>query len=157
LAELSTKLNTTYLAYGKEGKEKALNQVAQDANAAKLSVQAAAARCAVKGNALYRNAAWDLVDRCKEDPKFDIKKVPVEELCDELKKLTPDEREKFVKAKLAERETLQKKIAEVNVQREAFVRAEMKKNPSRADKAFDEAVRGALREQAAGKGIDIPK
>jgi hypothetical protein len=33
----------------------------------------------------------------------------------------------------------------------------MKKNPSAADKAFDEAVRGALCEQAAKKGIHIPR
>jgi hypothetical protein len=156
LADLSAKLNTTYVAYGKEGKDKAENQVRQDANAAKASPQAAAARGVSKGGAMYRNAAWDLVDRLKDEPGFDVKKVPVEDLCDDMKKLTPEDREKYVKDKLAERQALQKQIAEVNARREAFIKAEMKKNPSAADKAFDEAVRGAIREQAANKGIQIP-
>jgi hypothetical protein len=41
-------------------------------------------------------------------------------------------------------------------QREEFVAAERRKNPSKSDQAFDEAVRGALREQAKKKGIEIP-
>jgi hypothetical protein len=32
----------------------------------------------------------------------------------------------------------------------------MKKNEKRGDKAFDEAVRGALRDQAKKKGVTIP-
>ncbi len=157
LAELSAKLNSTYVTYGKEGKQKAANQALQDANAVLEGAPVAAARGATKGSALYRCPTWDLVDRMKEDPKFDIKKVPVEELCDELKKMTPEEREKYVKAKMAERDALQKKIAVCNAAREAYIKAEMKKNPSAANKAFDEAVRSAIREQAAPKGIVIPQ
>jgi hypothetical protein len=156
LAELSTRLNSTYVVYGKEGKAMCENQARQDANAATAGLSVAAARGATKGGGLYRCPTWDLVDRCKEDPKFDIKKVPVEELSDELKKLTPEQREKYVKDKMGEREALQKKIAVCNAAREAYIRAEMKKNPSAGSKAFDEAVRGAIREQAAPKGIQIP-
>jgi hypothetical protein len=156
LAELSAKLNRTYVAYGKEGKEKSENQARQDANASLAGAPVAAARSVTKAGCLYRCPTWDLVDRCKEDPKFDVKKVPVEELCDELKKLTPEQREKYVKDKMAEREALQKKIAVCNAAREAYICDELKKNPSAASKAFDEAVRGAIREQAAPKGIQIP-
>src|SRR5205085_1374592 len=86
LAELSGKLNSTYVVYGKDGKEKQLNQVEQDKNAAAQAPGAAAARAQAKGGGLYRNDAWDLIDRMKNDPKFDIKKVPEDELCEELKK-----------------------------------------------------------------------
>ncbi len=156
LGELSSKLNSTYVAYGRAGKEAAANQVAQDTNAAKAP-GAEPARAQAKASGLYRNEGWDLVDRLKTDPKFDIKKLKEEELCDELKKMKPEEREAWVKKKAAEREELQKKIQELAVQRETYIKAEMKKNPSKADSAFDAAIRGALRKQAADKGIKVPE
>jgi hypothetical protein len=157
LEELSGKLNKTYVAYGKkEGREaKAQNQVEQDANAARVP-GAAPARAASKAGALYRNSDWDLVDRLKEDPKFDITKIPEEQLCDELKKLKPEERVAHVKKQLAEREAIQKEIAEVSKLRGDYIKEEMKKNDKIGDKAFDEAVRGALRDQAGKKGFAIP-
>lgn len=155
LAELSGKLNTTYVAYGREGKEKAENQLRQDANAAKVP-GAAPARAASKVSGLYRNSAWDLIDRLREDPKFSVKDVPETELCDEMKKMAPAEREKYVKDMAAKREGIQKQIGELSRKRADYIRDETKKRPNPADKAFDEAVKGALREQAAGKGISIP-
>ncbi len=156
LAELSVKLNDTYVAYGKLGKDKASNQKAQDANAGKAGAPAEATRALAKGGALYRNSDWDLVDKLKEDPNFDIKKIPEDELCDELKKLKPEEREKYVKDMLAKREALQKQINDLGVKRQNYITDETKKNPSKADKAFDEAVRGAIRTQAEKKGLKLP-
>jgi hypothetical protein len=71
--------------------------------------------------------------------------------------MTPEEREVHVKKMAEKRDGLQKKIADLNVKRQAYLEEQIKKNPSSADKAFDAAVRGALREQAAGKGIKIPE
>ena len=156
LAELSGKLNTTYVCYGQMAKEKAANQVAQDANAAKQGQAAVAARTTTKGGGLYRNSDWDLVDRCKDDPKFDVRKVAVDDLPDNMKKMTPDERVAHVKKKAAERAGIQKKIAELSAKRDVYVKEQLKKNPSKADKAFDAAIRSTLREQAQEKGINIP-
>ena len=149
---LSVKLNTTYLAYGKDGKEKALNQVAQDANALKAGAQAAAARGVSKANALYCTESWDLIDRCQRDAKFDVNKVPVAELPEVMRKMKPEERVKYVKDMTAKRTDIQNQINKLNTKRVAYINEQMKKNPSAADKAFDEAVRGALCEQAAKKG-----
>jgi hypothetical protein len=157
LAELSAKLNTTYCAYGKLAEEKQANQAVQDKNAAAAAPGVAAARAASKAGGLYRNSDWDLVDRLKEDPKFDVKKVPVDELNAELKKMTPEEREKHVKELLVKRSDIQKQINELNTKRQAYITEQAKKNPSKTDKAFDDAVKGALREQAKGKGLDIPQ
>jgi von Willebrand factor type A domain len=154
--ELGAKLNQTYVRYGKEGDTKAENQRLQDANAAKQSAGVAAARNVTKGGGLYRNDDWDLVDRMKNDPKFDITKVPESELCEEMRKMKPEERVAHVKKMAAEREAIQTQINDLSVKRQAYVAEYMKKNASAADKAFDEAVRGALKEQAAGKGIKIP-
>ena len=158
LAELSGKLNTTYVAYGRAEMRRlrVANQAAQDANAAKAP-GAAAGRAVSKAGALYRNSEWDLVDRLKDDPKFDITKVPEKELCDELRKLKPAERVKYVKEKFAQRQALQKEIAELSKQRTEYIKEQMKKTARKGDKAFDEAVRGALRQQAARKGIKVPE
>jgi hypothetical protein len=158
LEELSAKLNKTYVAYGKKDvrDSKVQNQVEQDKNAEKAR-GAAPARAQSKASGLYRSADWDLVDRLKEDPKLDVTKIPEDELCDELKKLKPEERVAFVKRKLAEREAIQKEIMEVSKVRSAYIKEEMKKNDKLGDKAFDEAVRGALRDQASKKGFKIPE
>jgi len=158
LAELSGKLNSTYVAYGRaeQRKAKAENQVAQDRNAAKAP-GAAATRALSKSGGLYRNSDWDLVDRLTDDPKFDITKVPEDQLCDELKKLKPAERVKYVKEKLAQRQALRKEIAELSKQRADYVRQEMKKHARKGDQAFDDAVRSTVREQARKKGIKVPE
>ncbi len=157
LAELGVKLNATYCFAGKDAKLLAENQRRQDDNAYRLSLPAAAARAESKAGGLYRFDGIDLVERLKTDPKFDVKKIAVEELPDDLKKLTPEQREKHVRDLLARRETLQQQINELAGKRENYVREELKKSPSSADRAFDEAVKATLREQAQKKGIDLPK
>jgi hypothetical protein len=131
--------------------------VAQDANAANLGAGTAAVRAQSKAGGLYRFEEHDLVEKLKTEKNFDVKKVPEKELPDELKKLKPKDREKYLKELLVKREKIQKQVAELGKKREAYIQAEVKKNPSKADKSFDEAVRGAVREQAQKKGIEIQK
>jgi hypothetical protein len=157
LAELSAKLNTTYCFAGKDAKALAENQRLQDENALRLGQPAAASRAQSKAGGLYRFEGQDLVERLRQDAKFDVKKVPVEELSEEMKKMTPTQRDKHVRDLLARREELQKQIADLAKKREAYLEAERKQNPNAADKAFDAAVRGALREQAKKKGLEIPQ
>lgn len=156
LNELSGKLNTTYVAYGKDGKEKAENQKKQDDNAAKAAPGAGAARAEAKGGSQYRNDAWDLLDRMKNDPKFDLKSLKEEELCDEMKKLKPEEREGYLKKKAEEREEIKKKIAEVSAKRAKHIEEEQKKAPkSDGEKALDEALKATIRAQAKDKGFEV--
>jgi hypothetical protein len=157
LTELSRKINDTFCFIGKDAKALAENQRRQDDYALRLGVESSASRAQSKGGELYRFNGRDLVERLRDDPKLDVKKIPVEELPDELKKLTPEEREKHVRNLLVKREELQKQIGELAKKRESYIQDELKKRPSAADRAFDEAVRGALREQAKKKGIEIPK
>jgi hypothetical protein len=157
LAALSGKLNKTYVVYGKDGKEKSKNQDEQDANADKEGKGAAAARALSKASGIYRNDTWDLVDCMKNNKKFDLSKVPEKDLPPELKKLKPEKRLAYLKKKAAEREVLQKKIAKLSAQRQAYINKEMKKHKTKADKAFDAAIRATLREQAGKKGIEIPE
>ena len=167
IIKLGDELNKTYVAYGKDGKDRQANQLAQDSNAAKAPAAAgpggapapqvaAIARAESKAGALYRNATWDLVDKMKEKD-FDITKVKEEDLCDELKKIKPEDRLAYLKKKAAERDELQKKISDLSAKRQKTVEQELAKKPKTdADKALDEAFKSVIRDQAKAKGFEIP-
>lgn len=154
LADLSGKLNRTYLAYGEKAKEALGRQTAQDANAAP-SAPAAAARAASKAGGLYDNRGWDLVDRSREEG-FDLDKVPVEELPEEMKAMTPAQRKALLAEKTAERAALAAKVKDLDAKRRAYVQAEMSKKGLDDSKALDRAIRDAVREQAAASGFTFP-
>jgi hypothetical protein len=180
ILKLSDKLNTTYVTYGKQGKDGAANQVAQDANAVKASAAppgagfggrgvaggiaappaapiAALARAESKATMLYNCATWDLVDKMKEKD-FDITKIKEEDLCDELKKIKPEERLAYLKKKADERAAIQKEITELSAKRQKKVDEELAKQPKTdAEKALDDAVKGVVREQAKAKGFEPGK
>ena len=157
LLQLNARLNDTFIAFGnKQAEDKKANQTAQDANAAGAGAPALASRIATKGGALYKNSAWCIVSKAMEDPNFDVSKVPEDQLPEELKKLKPEERVALVKKRIAEREKIQKEIAEVNAKRALYLAEEMKKHATASDKALDTALRTIIREQAGTKGIKIP-
>ena len=157
LLQLNARLNDTFIAFGnKQAEDKKANQTAQDANAAGAGAPALASRVATKGGALYKNSAWCIVSKAMEDPNFDVTKVPEDQLPEELKKLKPEERVALVKKRIAEREKIQKEIAEVNAKRALYLAEEMKKHATASDKALDTALRTIIREQAGTKGIKIP-
>lgn len=154
LAKLADEVNSTYVAYGKD-MWKGKNQQDQTANSAKAGASVLASRVQAQNTALYQCEDWDLVDRCKKDPKFDITKVPDAELSETLKKLTPEKRVAYVKEMSEKRANLQKRIDDLTNQRNNFIREEMKRNPNPGARAFDEALRETLRIQAGAKGIQI--
>ena len=157
LNELSGKLNTTYVPYGADRAKKAENQVAQDVNAAAAAPGAGAARAESKAGKLYDNRSWDLIDKMKDDPKFDLGTIKEEDLCDELKKLKAEDRLPYLKKKAEERAEIQKKIGELSVRRAKHIEVEVKKQPkSGEEKALDEALRSTIREQAKAKGLEAP-
>ncbi|MDY3555465.1 VWA domain-containing protein [Gemmata sp. JC717] len=162
IVKLSEALNNTYVAYGRDGKDRAENQKAQDANATKLAPGGAGAaptvaleRAATKAGALYRNATWDLVDAMKEKG-FDLSKIKEEELCDDLKKIKPEERMAFLKKKSEERDALKKQIGDLSAARQKKVDEELAKKPkTEGEKALDEALKSLIRDQARSKGFEI--
>jgi hypothetical protein len=155
LVEVGAQLNGTYVAYGKDGKAKALNQHAQDRNAAGISAPALAARVVTKNSALYHCEDWDLVDRLKKDPKFDVTKLPEADLPEAMRKLTPAQRVAHVKEMTAKRAALQKQIEELTVQRNVYIAQQLKRQQGDAGRVFDAALRETIRIQAARKGIKI--
>ena len=156
IAELNSLLNKTYIAYGAAGKDGQKRQEAQDLNAASAPAGAAvlSARAASKASANYSNAGWDLVDRAKAKD-FDISKVKDEELPEELRKLSVEERKAYITKKTAEREALQKELQDLTGARGKFVAEKMKETSK--DSTLETAVTGAVREQASKKGVVFEK
>jgi hypothetical protein len=154
LNELSGKLNTTYVGYGRQREAKAAAQAANDSTAAHYNLSSGADRAGAKASRQYDNAVWDLVDASK-NKDFDIKTVKTEDLPEELRKMTPDERAAYVEEKGKEREVIAAEIKELAAKRDSYIKEEVEKKGLSTDKAFDEAVRKSITEQAGKKGFEF--
>jgi hypothetical protein len=153
LVEFSAALNKTYIPFGESGAACATNQWRQDSNAVSLKSAAAVERAATKASAVYRCASWDLVDASK-DEKFDWKSVKVEYLPEILRKLSTDDLKKHVQQSGIERESLQKKIRELQAARQLFVTAKMKELAKENEKeTLEIAIITAIRKQAQAQSF----
>ena len=152
LKVLSSALNTTYIAFaGKKGREGRANQEAQDKNAAGLNADAAVLRSTAKAQVLYF-CSWCLVDTLRRG-KVKIEDVKTEDLPENMRKMTMEQRKGYVDGMYTKRVSIQKRIKELNGKRNVFIAAEMAKRNQKDDKSFDAAVRRAIREQAKRKGF----
>lgn len=155
LAALSGKLNTTYLGYGGQAQEKAAAQSSADASSAKFNSASAADRALSKSSRQYDNSGWDLVDAQKNQKDFDLSKVKEDQLPEEMKKMTLEERKAHIEKKSKERDAIAKQIQELSGKRDAFIKEEVSKKGLDTNKAFDEAVRKSINEQASKKGFQF--
>jgi hypothetical protein len=150
LAALSAKLNGTYVAYGRRGRAALRNQAKQDKNAASAHASTGAARAAAKASAVYSNERWDLVDARKKGKLGGIAK---DALPAKLRAMNSDELRRHLDAKQKTREALKTKIRELSKKRSAYVQQEMKRQGKTEGKAFNGAVKRALRRQAKTKRL----
>jgi hypothetical protein len=121
LAELSGKLNNTYVPFGAGGKAGAANQAAQDKNAGGLGgLEIAAERAITKANVAYRNAGWDLVDAVNSG-KVALKDLKPEDLPEDMRTLDEKGRTDYLAAKQKERESIQSQIKQLSAEREKYI------------------------------------
>lgn len=157
LLELNTKLNGTYVPFGKRGAAGSANQSAQDGNSLGNGGSAnLAQRALAKSWNGYNCASWDLVDATK-GKDFKLDDVKKEDLPKELQELSLEEKKAYLAKKSQERDDLQKEINGLGVERQKYIDAEVKKRGLTQDSAFDEAVRKTIREQAGRKGFTFEK
>jgi hypothetical protein len=147
LAKLSSKLNKTYVRYGKNGKSSSERQFAQDANAKKLGVAAAAVRAMAKSTPLYDNARWDLVDASKRKG-FDIRKIPNAALPAVMQKMNNADKMKYIATQAGSRRGLQQKIKALSGKRDQAVKAEKTRRGLDGKSAFGVQLKAMVREQA---------
>ena len=158
LSKLSVQINGTFLFYGAEPQRQRLreNQALQDSNAAGLGGGVAAGRAATKAGGAYRFKA-DLVRELAENEEA-LDQIKDEELPAELRGKSEKEQKELVMQKAAERESLQKKIADLSQKRDAYMAEERKKQAAgQSGQSLDEALLGAVREQAQKKDFQFEK
>jgi Mg-chelatase subunit ChlD len=161
LADLGGKLGGTRVAFGEERRRKEM--AGKDKDAAEALAAAGDDLKADRAGAMSKGAGapagpaeaggrWggDLIGAI-EDGSKKLADVKVEELPEDMQKMTPEEREKHVAAKIAERQELKKKIEDLDAKRAQYLKDEMAKLGSKD--GFDGAVQKAIHEQAAKKGI----
>ncbi len=157
LAELSTKLNTTYVGYGRSGAVKANNQKEQDKNAETVAPEASAQRAMAKSSAVYSNPSWDVVDAVK-NKKLDLANADdVAKLSKPMQEMKPAERVQHVEELAQRRAKIQKDIQALGKQRDAHVKKEMEAQGLDESQSFDAKLRSAVREQGAKKGMTFEK
>ncbi|MDH3585017.1 MAG: VWA domain-containing protein [Phycisphaerae bacterium] len=152
LAELGVEMNTTFIPFGAHGATGAENQARQDANAGGVSTQVAVQRAVTKGSVNYRNDSWCLADAVKTK-KVDLAKVKVEDLPENMRKMTVEQRRAYVAEKLKQRTGIQKQIADLNTQRKQYVAAKRKELATKGEETLNTAVVKAVRDQAAKKNF----
>lgn len=154
IIELGKKLNKTYIAYGKGGREKKERQKRQDKNALSVNKEVMVQRSVAKSSPQYSNTTWDVVDAVKEG-KVKVEDMKEEELPEEMKKMDKKQRKEYVEKMHKKRAQIQKKITELNKAREKYVRD--KRKQMAGDQTLDEALVKAIKEQAAKKNYKFKK
>lgn len=148
IIKLGQQLNKTYIAFGNFGREKKELQAEQDVNSMNLNPEVMVQRSVTKSGGQYRNSGWDLVD-AKKDGSVKIEDLKYEELPDEMKKMTIQERKTYLDKMGKEREQIQKKINELNDERSKYIAQKMLENKN--DNTLDAVMIKAIREQAKQK------
>jgi hypothetical protein len=149
-------INRTYVAYGYRGKAGLDNLTRQDTNSVAAGKQSAVQRALTKGSGYWRNEGWDLVDAL-ESEAVDLGKVDRGTLAPELRDLDEGELEGRIHAKAEERRELQKRLSQLQVEREAFVTAQRARDAGGDAEHLDDAIIGSIVEQATAAGFNLDR
>jgi len=150
--DLNTKLNKTYIPFGKKGKQKLENQSIQDSNAGKYSKANSADRAMFKSSKKYKADDWDLVDAYKKDKNV-LKKAKV--MKEDLQNISAEELEAKIQAITAERERIQQDIRETNKKRQDYIKEKSQSNTE--DNNLKNSIKKSIEKQAKKKGYKIKK
>jgi len=153
LARLNDELNATYVAFGQDGDQYKANQVAQDENAAGMSMPSVVSRTVAKASELYRNASWDLLDALESG--VELEEIVVEDLPEPLQTLDKEERANYVSELSDKRKSVTAEIAELGKQRQVYIAEERARQSENAESGLDDAILNGVRELAERKGFEF--
>jgi hypothetical protein len=153
IAKLGVELNKTYLGYGSSGKEAKQRQQAQDMNASG-NMASATSRAVSKSSRLYDNSSWDLVDGVKKG-KVKMEALKEEELPDELKGKSVEERKAIVEAQEKKRADIQARIQKLNAERSQYVAEQQKAQAAEGGATLDKAILQSVKAQAAEQNLSL--
>jgi Mg-chelatase subunit ChlD len=151
LARLNSELVGKTLVYGSRERQAADGRKLEAARALSESAPAAAAdRAAFAGKGGGSGAAFDLLDAIKGG-SVKLDDLKDDELPEQLRKLSKDERVKFLKDLEEQRDKLRKRILELDKQRSAFIQSKLAE--TRGKDGFDAQVLKILQKQAKDGGV----
>ena len=153
ILDLNGKLNTTYVPVGVRGREGKARQEAQDHAASGAGAPVAAARVAAKASGLYEQGEWDAVDGVQAG-RLDLGKLKDDELPQEMRGMTVEQRKAYVETQAKKRAELQARIRKLQAEREKFL-AEAEKKAAGAPDTLDQALSKSLRTQAEAAGYSF--
>lgn len=157
ISALNDSLNTTYIAFGKEGEARQQRQVQQDANASTYGAANLASRVISKSKkSAYNNAIWDVVDAAEANDEF-IEEVEEEALPEPMQKMDMEERKAYIAEKAAKRKAIQEEIQAVAKKREAYMAEERKAQSESTENTLDAVMLKTIREQAEKQGYQFEK
>lgn len=150
IATWNTKLNQTYIPYGAAGEVGQQRQAVEDTN----SGMNLASRGNAKVSEYYNNASWDLIDALTEG------NVTLEELSDNalppaMQGMTLAQKQEYVAAKKAQRETIKATIRDLSQKRSEYVETQRQLSASNGDNTLDSVIIESLRKQLAAKGFKL--
>ncbi len=152
ISELNTRLNNTYIPYGKKGAEKSHNQKQQDSNAGSYSLANMADRAVFKSSKKYKAEDWDLIDAYKKDKNvLNNKKA----LPDDLQALSMDALEAKIQKIIAERDQIKESIQDNNILREKYIRDNS--DLVDEDKTLKNSIKKSIEKHAKKKGYALDK
>lgn len=154
LAKLNVQIGKTLVPWGAPAAQAAVRAKQEAVELSSFSVAADRLAYNAKSGGKAVQGTGELLDELKEG-KVKLSEVRRDQLPTELQKLSESELRAKLDATSAERAELQKQIAELAKQREAFLSAEQKRLAAAGKgDAFDSKVAEILREQAKKKGIN---
>lgn len=154
LIELGRQLNETYIGYGSLGFEGEERQMEQDVNATNMGGGSMVERSISKAQFQYSNSSWDLVDAVKEEV-VDIAELKDEELPEEMRGMSDDEKKEFVEELTKKRGALQEKINKLNEDRRKYVAEKLLEMGE--NNTLDQAIISSLKKQAQEKDFIFEK
>ncbi len=154
ILQLSSQINDTYVAYGRQGTASKARQMNADSSSARMSKKVAIERAQLKGKKAYANSSWDLVDALEKDKDL-LTKTADDQLPAELRGKTVEEKQQLVASKAAARSDLKAKLAKLENERATFLAAERAKSVEPEEKTLDNEVKKAAKKAAAKKGYKL--
>ena len=128
---LNSQLNSTYIGFGRQRKEKKEMQMRQDSNASGMNAKVMVDRAISKSSKNYSNSGWDLVDAYNEDEEI-LDKIEEKELPKELKGLSDKEILTKLKLEKEKRDTIASEIQKLSQKRLSFIK-ESQKNSNKGN------------------------
>ena len=116
--------------------------------------EASAERAVYKASVAGRAALCgsnDLVEACHAK-RVDLASLPAEQLNEEMKAMSPEQRRAFIDQKIKDRETCQARISELNTKRQGFIQQKLAEAGGAKD-SFDALVLDSLKRQGAKCGL----